>query len=66
MLRNHRLGFGALALAALVGFAAPAAAQSTEVAPTKKDPLSFEAFAVEMQGGMAGMVMITIERWTTE
>jgi hypothetical protein len=66
MLRNHRLGFGALALAALVGFAVPAAAQSAEVAPTKKDPLRFEAFAVQMQGGMAGMVMITIERWTTE
>jgi hypothetical protein len=60
------LGFRALALAALVGFAAPAAAQFTEVAPTKKDPLRFEAFAVQMQGGMAGMVTITIERWTTD
>jgi hypothetical protein len=57
---------GALAVAALVGFAAPVAAQFTEVAPTKKDPLRFEAFAVQMQGGMAGMVMITIERWTTD
>jgi hypothetical protein len=66
MLRNHRLGFSALALAALAGFAAPAAAQFTEVAPTKKDPLRFEAFAVQMQGGMAGMVRITIERWTTD
>jgi hypothetical protein len=60
------LGFRALALAALVGFAAPAAAQFTEVAPTKKDPLRFEAFAVQMQGGRAGMVTITIERWTTD
>lgn len=58
--------FGALAMAALVGFAVPAAAQFTEAAPTKKDPLRFEAFAVQMQGGMAGMIMINIERWTTD
>ena len=66
MFRSDRMIIGALAVAALVGFAASAAAQFTEVAPTKKDPLRFEAFAVQMQGGMAGMVMITIERWTTD
>ena len=66
MLKSNRMIIRALALAALVGFAAPVAAQFTEVAPTKKDPLRFEAFAVQMQGGMAGMVMITIERWTTD
>lgn len=66
MFRSNRVIIRALAVAALVGFAAPAAAQFTEVAPTKKDPLRFEAFAVQMQGGMAGMVMITIERWTTD
>ena len=66
MLKSNRMIIGALAVAALVGFAAPVAAQFTEVAPTKKDPLRFEAFAVQMQGGMAGMVMITIERWTTD
>ena len=68
MFRNHRVVFGALAIAALIGFAAPALAQApySEAAPTKKDPLRFEAFAVQMQNGISGMVETTIERWTTE
>lgn len=37
-----------------------------ERVPTKDDPLRFSAFAVHMQGGMAGRVDIVIERWTTD
>jgi hypothetical protein len=46
----------------------PAFAQKpfTEQAPTKEDPLRFSAFAVNMQGSMAGTVQIAIERWSTE
>lgn len=40
---------------------------STEREPPKKDPLRFSAFAVQMQnGGMFGVVDITVERWTTD
>jgi len=34
--------------------------------PTEKDPLRFSAFAVQMQGGIAGSVEIAIERWSTD
>jgi len=38
---------------ALVVFAVPALAQApySEAAPTKKEPLRFTAFAVQLQGG---------------
>jgi hypothetical protein len=32
----------------------------------KEDPLRFEAFAAQMQGGIAGMIPITIDRRTTD
>ncbi len=35
-------------------------------APTQQNPLRFSAFAVQMQGGIAGTVDIAIERWSTE
>ncbi len=34
--------------------------------PTRDDPLRFSAFAVQLQGGIAGTVDIVIERWSTE
>lgn len=37
-----------------------------EHVPTKKNPMRFTAFAVNMQGGMADRVEIVIERWTTD
>jgi hypothetical protein len=68
MVRINRTVFGALAFAALIAFAVPAFAQApySEAAPTKKEPLRFSAFAVQMQGGMAGAVEVAIERWTTD
>jgi len=35
-------------------------------APTKKDPLRFSAFNVDMPTGIAGMTEIVVERWTTD
>ena len=68
MFRSNRMIIGALAVAALAGFASAALAQApySEATPTKKEPLRFEAFAVQMQNGINGMVETTIERWTTE
>ena len=68
MLRGHRTVLGALAVMALVVFAVPALAQApySEAAPTKKEPLRFTAFAVQLQGGRAGVVEVTIERWSTD
>jgi hypothetical protein len=53
---------------ALVAFAVPALAQApySEAVPTKKDPLRFTAIGVQLQAGMAGVIEITIERWTTD
>ena len=53
------------AFAAVVAMAVPAFAQPTS-APTKKDPVRYSAFAIQMQGGMSGAVQIAIERWTTD
>jgi hypothetical protein len=33
---------------------------------TKKDPLRFRAFGVNMQGGISGTLDIAIERWSTD
>lgn len=67
MVRVNRMVFGALAIAALIAFAVPALAQApySEATPTKKDPLRFTAFAVQMQNGISGVVEVTIERWST-
>lgn len=35
-------------------------------AVTKKDPLRFRAFGVNMQGGIAGTLDIVIERWSSD
>ena len=68
MFRNHRRLLGTVVAAATI-VVTPVLAQqpSTEREPTKKDPLRFSAFAVQMQGGgMSGVVDITIERWSTD
>ena len=67
MLRSDRKVLGALAVMALVAFAVPAFAQApySEATPTKKEPLRFEAFAIQMQNGVNGTVEMTIERWST-
>lgn len=64
--RHSVLAVCVVAFAALA-LVAPAFAQApySEATPTKQDPLRFTAFAVQMQGGMAGVVEVTIERWTT-
>ena len=53
---------------AMLTLAVPALAQEPDAAhvPTKKDPIRFRAFAVNMQAGMSGVVDIVIERWTTD
>jgi hypothetical protein len=56
----------AAAVAVVVGVSAFAQQPSLEQGPTKKDPLRFDAFAVQMQGGRAGSVQIVIERWSTD
>jgi hypothetical protein len=35
-------------------------------APTKKDPLRFSAFNVDMPTGISGVTEIVVERWTTD
>ena len=67
MRKTHFSFLGAVALAAAL--APPLHAQkapSSEATPTEKEPLRFSAFAVQMQGGMAGVVDIAIERWSTD
>ena len=68
MFRGNRTVLSVLVVAALAAFAVPALAQApySEATPTKKEPLRFSAFAVQMQGGMAGSVEVTIERWSTD
>ena len=56
-----------LAAVAVAGIAHAASAQPfTEHTPTKKDPLRFTAFAVQMQSGMSGELEISLERWSTD
>jgi hypothetical protein len=61
----------AVAVVLVLGVAAAAqqpaktAGTPTE-APTKKDPLRFTAFNVDMPTGIAGVTEIAIERWTTD
>ena len=68
MFRTHRTVLGTLVVAALAALAAPALAQApfSESTPTKKEPLRFSAFAVQMQNGLAGVIEVAIERWTTD
>lgn len=69
MTRVIRAGLRTVAAAAVAAIiAVPALAQApfVEATPTKKDPLQFSAFAVQMQGGVAGVVEMTIERWSSE
>lgn len=60
--RYLALLLGAFTIAA--GMAVSTLAQ--EHVPTAKDPLRFSAFAVNLQGGLAGRVDIVVERWSTE
>lgn len=57
--------FAVTSLAATVHLAAQAPAQAGTVV-TKKDPLRFRAFGVNMQGGVSGTLDIVVERWTTD
>ena len=68
MIRGHRAVLNVVIGVALVALSVPALAQApySEAVPTKQEPLRFSAFAVQMQGGMAGAVEVTIERWTTD
>jgi hypothetical protein len=54
------------ALAAALATSALAQQTFTEAQPSKDAQLRFSAFAVNMQGGLAGNVEIAIERWTTD
>lgn len=69
MVKHYRTLLGVVATAAALAIMTTVSAQQppyTEKTPTAKDPLRFSAFAVNMQGGMAGAVEIAIERWTTD
>lgn len=66
MNRSYRTFVGAVATAAVFSAALAAQQPYSEADPTAKDPLRFSAFAVQMQGGMAGEVEIAIERWSTD
>lgn len=57
---------GAIVLVAASAAPLVAGQQLSEAVPTKKDPLRFTAFAVQMQGGPPVVIAITIERWTTD
>lgn len=58
---------GAMALAGLTpALAQPAAPQQAGTVVSKKDPLRFVAFGVNMQRGFSGTIDIGIERWTTD
>ena len=63
-----RAALRSLAAVAMATVALPALAQApfSEATPTKKEPLRFSAFAVQMQAGMSGVVDITIEQWSSE
>ena len=57
----------ALVSLALAASAASLAAQApAERPPTKKDPIRFTAFAVQMQRGISGQLNVAIERWSTD
>ena len=61
------LGLGlTLVMPAAAQQPAPAAGTPTGQAPTKKDPLRFSAFNVDMPTGVSGVTEIAIERWTTD
>jgi hypothetical protein len=44
----------------------PAAAKAAGTTVSKKDPLRFRAFGVNMQGGISGTLDIVVERWSTD
>lgn len=65
----HNRVLGAIVVVGVALALVPALAarqQAPPDLPTTKDPLRFSAFAVSMQGGVAGNVEIHIERWTTD
>jgi hypothetical protein len=66
MAHRRFAGFTTFALAAALATSASAQQTFTEAQPTKDAQLRFSAFAVNMQGGLAGNVEIAIERWTTD
>lgn len=77
MTRTIRLVHLVLAAVAVAAFAtAPVPAQQTTSPPapakaagtvvSKKDPLRFVAFGVNMQSGISGTIDIAVERWSTD
>lgn len=72
--RPVRALIGAAAVAALVGVPlaarqerkAPAAPAQAGTVVSKKDPLRFRAFGVNMQRGFSGTIDIGVERWTSD
>jgi hypothetical protein len=60
------LGAALVVSAPAVAQQPPATAEAPADAPTKKDPLRFNAFNVSMETGMAGTTQIAIERWSTD
>jgi len=67
-MKVHRLWcVPSLAILAVAGIANATFAQPfTEHTPTKKDPLRFTAFGVNMQSGLSGEIQIAIDRWSTD
>ena len=70
--QSHVLRFAA-AVAAVLVLGVPVWAQppakpagAPTEAPTKKDPLRFTAFNVDMPTGVSGVTEIVVERWTTD
>jgi hypothetical protein len=66
MAHRRLVGLATFALAAALATSALAQQTFTEAQPSKDAQLRFSAFAVNMQGGLAGNVEIAIERWTTD
>jgi hypothetical protein len=66
MNNRFRTTLGVIALVAAIAAPLVAGQQFSEAVPTKKDPLRFTAFAVQMQGGPPVVIAMTIERWTTD
>lgn len=67
MRSSHRRRVGIAGIVAALAFVIPVAAKQTaQKEPTKKDPIRFAAVAMQANTGQAGMVEITIERWSTD
>lgn len=64
--RSYRTFLGAVATAAVFTASLVAQQPYSEAEPTTKGPLRFSAYAIQIQGGMAGEIEIALERWSTD